>query len=248
MVAPDRVADQHITLTRLSSYRAELAAIAALGAEGADSSAERRALPRYSSFGRQVVTAQLDLVPAMPMKKAASSFADVVAFVQEVRPRRLHLLGMGYERQKSAQTRFDASDHRTRTRNQHGFQPSPSRHRPGQDHDDARRSECAPEGAGVSLRRSRVRRPRGRRMPHRLHGCDRRTLYLGDPDPVGVDRISSRPRRSRQEDVSVRPTRMVSCRRLPARIPISLGSNFPTSPILAYLTHNSEGIISMQVV
>ncbi len=32
------------------------------------------------------------------MKKAASTFADVLAFVQKVRPRRLHLLGMGFER------------------------------------------------------------------------------------------------------------------------------------------------------
>ena len=31
------------------------------------------------------------------MKKAATSFEGVLAFVREVRPRRIHLLGMGYE-------------------------------------------------------------------------------------------------------------------------------------------------------
>lgn len=45
--------------------------------------------------------ARLELVPAMPMKKAATGFAEVLAFVQEVRPRRLHLLGMGYERSRA---------------------------------------------------------------------------------------------------------------------------------------------------
>jgi hypothetical protein len=100
VVAPDRVADQHTTLARLACYRAEMAEIAALGAEVLIPIQNGDLAP--AEFYREAVdTAQLDLVPAMPMKKAASSFADVLAFVQAVRPRRLHLLGMGFELQKA---------------------------------------------------------------------------------------------------------------------------------------------------
>ncbi len=100
VVAPDRVADQYTTLVRLSCYRTEMAEIADLGAEvlipvqnGGFSPAE--------FYRKAIETARLDLVPAFPMKKAASSFADVLTFVQTVRPRRLHLLGMGFELQKA---------------------------------------------------------------------------------------------------------------------------------------------------
>ncbi len=100
VVAPDRVADQHTTLARLACYRAEMAEIAALGAEVLIP-VQNGYLSPAEFYRKTVETARLDLVPAMPMKKAASSFADVLAFVQEVRPRRLHLLGMGFERQKA---------------------------------------------------------------------------------------------------------------------------------------------------
>jgi len=100
VVAPDRVADQHTTLARLSCYRAEMAEIAALGAEVLIP-VQNGDLSPVEFYRKAVVTAGLDLVPAMPMKKAASSYADVLAFVQAVRPRRLHLLGMGFELQKA---------------------------------------------------------------------------------------------------------------------------------------------------
>jgi hypothetical protein len=100
VVAPDRVADQQTTLARLSSFRAEMVEIAALGAEVLIP-VQNGDLPPAEFYRQAVETAQLDLVPAMPMKKAASSFADVLSFVQAVRPRRLHLLGMGFELQKA---------------------------------------------------------------------------------------------------------------------------------------------------
>jgi hypothetical protein len=100
VVAPDRVADQHTTLARLSCYRNEMAEIAALGAEVLIP-VQNGDLSPVEFYRKAVETAQLDLVPAMPMKKAASSFEDVLAFVKEVRPRRLHLLGMGYERESA---------------------------------------------------------------------------------------------------------------------------------------------------
>jgi hypothetical protein len=48
-------------------------------------------------YRRAVQTSGLALVPAMPMKKAATDFDGVLAFAREIRPRRIHLLGMGYE-------------------------------------------------------------------------------------------------------------------------------------------------------
>lgn len=100
VVAPDRVADQRVTLLRLARYRDEMAEIAALGAEVLIPVQNGDLAP--AKFFRAALQASgLDLVPAMPMKKAATGFAEVLAFVQEVRPRRLHLLGMGYERSQA---------------------------------------------------------------------------------------------------------------------------------------------------
>lgn len=97
VVAPDRVADQQSTLLRLARYRSEMAEVAAYGSE-VMLPVQRGDLSPAEFYREAVETAQLDLIPAMPMKKAASSFQDVIDFVQEVRPRRIHLLGMGFER------------------------------------------------------------------------------------------------------------------------------------------------------
>jgi hypothetical protein len=97
VVAPDRVADQPVTLARLSCYRTEMAEIAALGAEVLIP-VQNGELAPAEFYRKALEVSGLDLVPAMPMKKAASSPADVLAFVRAVQPRRIHLLGMGYER------------------------------------------------------------------------------------------------------------------------------------------------------
>jgi hypothetical protein len=102
VVAPDRVADQHTTLARLSYYRMEMAEIAAFGAE-VMIPVQNGDLSPVEFYRRALQTAGLDLVPAMPMKKAASSFADVINFVRAVRPKRIHMLGMGYETVKARQ-------------------------------------------------------------------------------------------------------------------------------------------------
>jgi hypothetical protein len=102
VVAPDRVADQNVTLSRLAQYRSELADIATLGAEILIPVQNGELSP--ADFYRNALgAAGLDLVPAMPMKKAATSFTEVLAFVREIRPARLHLLGMGYERSRARQ-------------------------------------------------------------------------------------------------------------------------------------------------
>lgn len=102
VVAPDRVADQKTTLTLLSRYRAAMTEIAALGAQVLIP-VQHGELSPVEFYRQAVETAGLDLVPAMPMKKAARSFADVIDFVRAVCPKRIHMLGMGYETVKARQ-------------------------------------------------------------------------------------------------------------------------------------------------
>jgi hypothetical protein len=100
VVAPDRVADQAVTLERLTRYRTWMEEIAGFGAEVLIPVQNGELSP--AAFYRSAVAASgLDLVPAMPMKKAATSFDGVLAFVREVRPRRVHLLGIGYETRRA---------------------------------------------------------------------------------------------------------------------------------------------------
>ncbi len=102
VVAPDRVADQQVTLMRLATYRAEMAEIAELGAEVLIP-VQNGDLSPVEFYRKAVETAGIDLVPAMPMKKAATGFAEVMEFVKAVRPARIHMLGMGYETMKARQ-------------------------------------------------------------------------------------------------------------------------------------------------
>jgi hypothetical protein len=100
VVAPDRVADQVVTLERLSRYRSQLEEIAGLGAEILIP-VQNGELSPAEFYRRSVEASGLALVPAMPMKKAATGFDGVLAFVREIRPRRIHLLGIGYETRRA---------------------------------------------------------------------------------------------------------------------------------------------------
>ncbi len=94
VIAPDKVGDQQETLLRLSRYRRELAVIASAGATvllplavGARS---------HEDFLLEAEEASgIALVPAMPMRKAATSTAALLSYVEHNRPRHIHLLGMG---------------------------------------------------------------------------------------------------------------------------------------------------------
>jgi hypothetical protein len=56
----------------------------------------------HAEFYRAAIdTAAVELLPALPMKKAATSAAEIVEFVAVVQPPRLHLLGMGAENARS---------------------------------------------------------------------------------------------------------------------------------------------------
>jgi hypothetical protein len=99
-VAPDKVGDQRETLSRLGRYRAHLAAVAATGAVillplqvGALS---------HDEFldAAQNVTG-LQMTPAMPMRKAATTAEALLSFVGKAKPRHIHLLGIGMENRRT---------------------------------------------------------------------------------------------------------------------------------------------------
>lgn len=99
-VAPDKVGDQHETLSRLARYRAELAAIVATGAT--------LLLPlqvgemSHTEFLRtaEAITG-VQLTPAMPMRKAATTGEALLSFIQSAKPRHIHLLGIGIENRRT---------------------------------------------------------------------------------------------------------------------------------------------------
>src|ERR1700751_5936403 len=99
-VAPDRVGDPAVMLERLARYRSQLEEIAGLGAEILIP-VQNGELSPADFYRRAVEASGLALVLAMPMKKAATGLDGVLAFVREIRPRRIHLLGMGYETRRA---------------------------------------------------------------------------------------------------------------------------------------------------
>jgi hypothetical protein len=94
VVAPDRVGCQDTTLQRLSTYRDQVNAIAATGAEVLIP-LQRGPLPLEHFLAEAQRRLGCPVIPALPMKKAATSLHDLRAFLRAVAPRRLHLLGIG---------------------------------------------------------------------------------------------------------------------------------------------------------
>ena len=99
-VAPDKVGDQHETLLRLARYRAELTAIAATGA-AILLPLQVGELPHRVFFDAARNITGLQLVPAMPMRKAATSSDALLSFLEKVKPRHIHLLGIGIENRRA---------------------------------------------------------------------------------------------------------------------------------------------------
>ena len=93
-VAPDRVGDQVVTVQRLRRYAAEMKAVADTGAvvlvplqKGALSLADMHRLA--ASILPWAWT------PAIPSRLASTSLADVEAYIREIQPAAIHMLGMG---------------------------------------------------------------------------------------------------------------------------------------------------------
>jgi len=95
VVAPDQVGNQAVTLERLARFAPRVRRLRELGANvlvaiqrGALSQADfARACAKVLGFD--------DFVCAMPLKKGATTHAELVAFVADFAPARMHLLGMG---------------------------------------------------------------------------------------------------------------------------------------------------------
>lgn len=96
VVAPDRVGDQGETLARLRRFLPELGAFAEAGARVL-LPVQRGAMPMpdFWATAQRVVAGVCSPVPALPMKKAATSPAELAAFARAVAPDDIHLLGIG---------------------------------------------------------------------------------------------------------------------------------------------------------
>jgi hypothetical protein len=93
-IAPDRVGSQELTFVRLRTFRAEVANVQSAGADIlVPLQAGRLNLCDFYHKARHALG--IDIVPSMPMKKAATTVESVIQFIQQVRPGRIHLLGMG---------------------------------------------------------------------------------------------------------------------------------------------------------
>ena len=94
-VAPDKVADQEETLRRLRTYAPRVKKIRALGARILVP--VQKGARTMAAFAEEVdaILGPGTWTPAIPMKKDATSDADLRAFLQARRPTTIHLLGVG---------------------------------------------------------------------------------------------------------------------------------------------------------
>lgn len=100
LVAPDRVGDQAVTLERLERYAADVA-VCVVGARAqVIVPVQKGAIPMGAFFRRACAILGLsNLIAGVPMKKDATSLADLAELVRSMDGRscRLHLLGIGPE-------------------------------------------------------------------------------------------------------------------------------------------------------
>jgi hypothetical protein len=92
--APDFVGDQGKTLHRLVRYRDEIRGMASEGSEVMV--ALHRGVRSLTAFHAEAEAALgIEMVPAFPMLKCATSTTDLIGFAATNQPRRIHLLGIG---------------------------------------------------------------------------------------------------------------------------------------------------------
>jgi hypothetical protein len=94
VVAPDRVGDQIETLRRLRQWAPELQEIARNGARVL-CPVQKGVLGQSTFFGFALSSTGIDMIPALPCKKAATTVEECARFCEEVRPAHVHLLGLG---------------------------------------------------------------------------------------------------------------------------------------------------------
>jgi 3'-phosphoadenosine 5'-phosphosulfate sulfotransferase (PAPS reductase)/FAD synthetase len=97
LVAPDKIADQAETLARLQRYDSQVATAAAYGAN-IIIPVQKGQLSMADFWARAkelVVAPEEQKIAGIPSKKDATSLEDLLAFIREARPARIHLLGIG---------------------------------------------------------------------------------------------------------------------------------------------------------
>jgi len=102
IVAPDRVGDQATTLARLERYRDQVVELHELGARVL-LPAQRGDVSQAEFYRQACDVLGFAPVPALPCKKAATSPAEAAAFVAEIEPAHVHLLGCGPRNRQAAE-------------------------------------------------------------------------------------------------------------------------------------------------
>ena len=95
LVAPDRVGDQEETLRRLYRYAMDVARLAELGANIIVPIQKGRMPAREFYLRAMVILGLPTAIPGIPSKKDATRLEELLAFVRQVHPPRIHLLGLG---------------------------------------------------------------------------------------------------------------------------------------------------------
>ncbi len=94
VVAPDRVGDQDHTLALLAQYADRMRALHARGVTVLVP-VQKGSRTQAAFYREACAVLGFEAVPALPCKKAATTIDEARAFAAEVRPARVHLLGLG---------------------------------------------------------------------------------------------------------------------------------------------------------
>ena len=97
VVAPDRVADQRVTLERMRSFRDRYQALVKRNVRVLVPLQKGRvSLKRFHHAAAEALGASPEsIIPAIPMKKDTTSDADLKRWAEVMKPRQVHLLGIG---------------------------------------------------------------------------------------------------------------------------------------------------------
>jgi hypothetical protein len=100
VVAPDCVGSQEETLARLAKFRAKIRQVHALGADVV-APLQVGSLDVCDFYQKAKALLGIEIVPGMPMNKAATKADTIQSLIQAVTPKRIHLLGLGAENHKA---------------------------------------------------------------------------------------------------------------------------------------------------
>jgi hypothetical protein len=104
VVAPDCIADQAETLRRLRRYAADMRDLDAMGVRVL-MPCQRGAQSQADFYRTCCDVLGFEPTPALPCQAAATSPAEAEAFVREVKPAEVHMLGLGPRRRPPASAR-----------------------------------------------------------------------------------------------------------------------------------------------